>query len=109
MRHRILLAASLFYLFAANIIWISIDTRPPFWDMANHARWSLEVLHDFQQNGIAATLTPPRDSGSYPRVYYAVTAIFFRIFGTSIDTPTFAHTLAIILLAVATYCMPSSL
>ena len=38
MRHRILLAASLLYLCAANIVWIAIDTRPPFWDMANHAK-----------------------------------------------------------------------
>jgi hypothetical protein len=37
MRHRILLVAALVYLCAANVIWIAIDTHPPFWDMANHA------------------------------------------------------------------------
>jgi len=62
MRHRILLGASLLYLCAANVVWIAIDTRPPFWDMANHANWSLGVLRDFQENGVAAFLTLPYDT-----------------------------------------------
>jgi hypothetical protein len=103
MRHRILLAASLLYLCAANIVWIAIDTRPPFWDMANHANWSLGVLRDFQYNGVAAFMTLPQDSGSYPPLYYAVTAIFYALLGPTIDAAQFANLPAIILLGLATY------
>jgi len=103
MRHRILLAASLLYLCAANILWIAIDTRPAFWDMANHADWSLGVLRDFQQHGIAAFLTLPQDSGTYPPLYYAVTAAFYAVFGTTIDAAQLANLPAIILLGLATY------
>ena len=108
MRHRILLAASLCYLCAANIIWIAIDTRPPFWDMANHANWSLGVLRDFQQNGIAALLTLPSDSGSYPPLYYAVTAIFYWMIGPIIDAAQLANLPAVILAGLATYGIAKS-
>ena len=103
MRNRILLAASLVYLCAANIIWIAIDTRPPFWDMANHASWALDVLRDFQQNGLAAFLSLPRISGNYPPLYYAITALFYSLLGTTIDTAQLANLPAIILLGLATY------
>ncbi|HZI51400.1 MAG TPA: glycosyltransferase family 39 protein [Terriglobia bacterium] len=103
MRHRILLAASLLYLCAANIVWIAIDTRPPFWDMANHATWSLGVLRDFQQNGIGAFLTLPYDSSIYPPLYYVVTAAFYALLGPTIDAAQLANLPAVILLALATY------
>jgi 4-amino-4-deoxy-L-arabinose transferase-like glycosyltransferase len=102
------LAASLSYLCAANIVWIAIDTRPPFWDMANHANWSLGVLRDFQQNGISAMLTLPLDSGSYPPLYYAVTAIFYWMIGPTIDAAQLANLPAIILLGLATYGIAKS-
>jgi 4-amino-4-deoxy-L-arabinose transferase-like glycosyltransferase len=103
MRHRILLAASLLYLSAANIVWIAMDSRPPFWDMANHASWAIGVLRHFQQNGVAAMFSLPHDFGAYPPLYYFVTALFYRLFGTSIDTAQLANIPAIILLAIATY------
>lgn len=109
MRHRILLAASLLYLCAANIVWIAIDTRPPFWDMANHANWSLGVLRDFQQHGFAAFLTLPQDSGTYPPLYYAMTAVFYALFGPTIDAAQLANLPAIILLGLATYGIARSL
>ena len=103
MRHRLLLAASLVYLCAANITWIAIDTRPPFWDMANHASWSLGVLRDFQQNGISALSTLPYASPGYPPLYYAAVATAYRLLGTSIDAAQLANVPAMILLALATY------
>src|SRR4030095_1999629 len=108
MRHRILLAASLLYLCVANVVWIAIDTRPPFWDMANHANWSLGGLRDFQQNGVSAFLTLPHDSGTYPPLYYAVTAIFYALLGPTIDAAQLANLPAIILLGLATYGMARS-
>jgi 4-amino-4-deoxy-L-arabinose transferase-like glycosyltransferase len=109
MRHRILLAASLLYLCVANIVWIAIDTRPPFWDMANHATWSLEVLRDFQQNGVSALLTLPHDSGTYPPLYYAVVALFYGLLGPTIDSAQLANLPAVILLGLATYGIARSL
>jgi len=103
MRHRIVLAAAIAYLVAANILWIAIDTRPPFWDMANHAMWSLGVLRDFQQNGISALTTLPYASPGYPPLYYAVVAIAYRLLGTSIDSAQLANLPALVLLALATY------
>ena len=99
MRHRILLAASLFYLCAANIIWIAIDTRPPFWDMAGHARpghWASYATSSRMESQQSCTL--PQDSGSYPPLYYAVTAVFYGYSAQSIDAAQLANTPAIILL-----------
>lgn len=103
MRHRILLATGLLYLCVANIAWIAIDTRPPFWDMAGHADTALTVVRDFQSNGVAAILTLPRDSGSYPPLYYAVAALFYGVLGTTIDAAQLANLPAIVLLGLATF------
>jgi 4-amino-4-deoxy-L-arabinose transferase-like glycosyltransferase len=104
MRHRILLVASLVYLCATNIVWIARDTRPPFWDMANHANWAMSVLRNFQQNGVASAIQSlPHDTGGYPPFYYLVIALFYRIFGLTIDTAQLANIPAIILLGLATY------
>jgi 4-amino-4-deoxy-L-arabinose transferase-like glycosyltransferase len=109
MRHRLLLAASLIYLCAANILWIAIDTRPPFWDMANHASWSLEVLRDFEQHGLGALKTLPFVSPGYPPFYYARVAMAYRIAGVSIDTAQLANIPAILLIGLATYGIARSL
>jgi len=103
MKHRILLAASLIYLAVTNIAWIAIDTRPPFWDMANHALWSLDVLRDFQAHGLAALKTLPFASPFYPPFYYARVAMAYYIGGVSIDTAQLANIPAIILIGLATY------
>jgi len=109
MRHRILLAASLLYLCVANIVWIRIDTRPPFWDMAGHASWSLAVLRDFQEHGAAALKTLPNVSPGYPPLYYVIVAAAYRLLGSSIDTAQLANMPAIILLGLATYGIARSL
>jgi hypothetical protein len=71
--------------------------------MANHASWSLGVLRDFQENGVAAFLTLPQDSGSYPPLYYAVTAAFYALLGPTIDAAQLSNLPAIVLLGLATY------
>jgi len=103
MRHRILLVAGLLYLCAANIIWISIDTRPPFWDMAGHANSALTVARDFQVNGISALRTLPKDSGSYPPLHDAVAALFYGVLGPNVDAAQLANLPAIIILGLATF------
>ena len=109
MRHRILLAGAIVYLISANIIWIAIDTRPPFWDMALHANSALRIFQDFETDGVRALKTVPHDSGIYPPFYYLVVALFFRTFGTSIDSAQLANFPAIVLLAIATYGLAKSL
>jgi len=108
MRHRILLVAGLLYLCAANIIWIRIDTRPPFWDMAGHADTALTVARDFQDNGISALLTLPKDSGSYPPLYDFVAALFYIVLGPTVDAAQLANLPAIIILGLATYGIAKS-
>jgi 4-amino-4-deoxy-L-arabinose transferase-like glycosyltransferase len=102
MRHRILLAASLLYLSITHILWIAIDTRPPFWDMANHASWAMGVLRNFQLNGIAALATLPQNTSGYPPLYHAIVALSYSVFGTSIDTAQLANFPATVLLTLAT-------
>src|SRR5439155_19394962 len=109
MPHRVFVTAAIVYLIAANIAWIVIDTRPPFWDMAVHETSALRVYRDFEANGIGALKTVPQDSGNYPPLYYLVVALFYRLFGTSVDAAQLANMPAIVLLALSTYAIAKSL
>jgi 4-amino-4-deoxy-L-arabinose transferase-like glycosyltransferase len=97
-----LIAATLF-LIAANLVWISMDTRPPYWDMAYHQNAALRILDDFSVNGIKALANVAGESGNYPPLYYCVTALFYKLFGRSAVAASWANLPAIILLAFATY------
>ncbi|MBI4475064.1 MAG: glycosyltransferase family 39 protein [Acidobacteria bacterium] len=103
MDHRIFLASAVAFLILANFAWIAIDTRPPFWDMALHQSAALRVFYDFLDNGVAAIASVPKDSGSYPPVYYLVVALFYAVFGKTVDSAQLANAPAIVLLALATY------
>jgi 4-amino-4-deoxy-L-arabinose transferase-like glycosyltransferase len=97
-----LIVATLF-LIAANLVWLSIDTRPPFWDMAYHQNAALRILDDFSVNGIKAVASVPGESGNYPPLYYCITALFYALFGRTDHAARWANLPAIILLALVTY------
>jgi 4-amino-4-deoxy-L-arabinose transferase-like glycosyltransferase len=103
MRHRILLAAGFTYLCVVNLIWISHDTRPPFWDMANHQRFALRVHDSFGQHGMAALAAIPGLTDSYPPLYHSIVALFYGLFGTNFDAAAWANIPAILILLMATY------
>ena len=103
MRHRFLLAASFLYLAVANLIWIARDTRPPFWDMAAHQSTALRIYSAFATLGLKAIAIVPLLSAPYPPVYQSVVAIFYAIFGKTIDAAQWANLPAIAILLGATY------
>ncbi len=102
-RHRFLLAASFLYLAAANLIWIARDDRPPFWDMAAHQTWALQIYDAFASSGLRAILSIPYLTGSYPPFYHSVVAAFYAVFGKTVDAAQWANLPAIALLFIATY------
>ncbi len=103
MRHRILLAAAFLYLALANIIWIARDTRPPFWDMAYHQSAALRIYDAFAADGPVASLGIPQLTGFYPPLYHSIVALFYAIFGKTVDAAQLANLPAIAILLVATY------
>jgi len=102
-RHRFLLAASFLYLVAANLIWIARDTRPPYWDMADKQIGALRIYDAFAMSGVGAILQVPFLTGSYPPLYQSIIAVFYRLFGKTIDAAQWANLPAMALLFVATY------
>jgi 4-amino-4-deoxy-L-arabinose transferase-like glycosyltransferase len=104
MRHRILLAGSAAYLAVSNLIWIARDTRPPFWDTACHETLALRVYDAFTMLSMfAAFRILPGLVGYYPPFYHSVVAVFFGVFGRSVDVAQAANLPAIFLLLIATY------
>ena len=103
MRHRFLLAASFLYLVGANLIWIARDTRPPFWDMAEHQSSALRIYDAFASQGIRGIAEVPRLTLPYPPFYQSVVAGFYAIFGKSVDAAQWANLVAMAILLFATY------
>src|SRR5262245_1899153 len=103
MRHRFLLIASFLYLAIANLIWIARDTRPPFWDMAAHQLAALKMQVALADSGIRSIAAVPWFSVPYPSLYHAIVALFYGLFGKSVDAAQWANLPAIGLLFIATY------
>src|SRR4029079_19096102 len=102
-RHRFLLAASFLYLLAANLIWIARDTRPPYWDMADKQTGALRIYDAFATSGVGAFLNIPFLTGAYPPMYHSIVALFYRLFGRTIDAAQWANLPSMALLFLATY------
>jgi 4-amino-4-deoxy-L-arabinose transferase-like glycosyltransferase len=102
-RHRFLLLASFLYLVAANLIWIALDTRPPYWDMADKQTGALNIYDAVAASGIRSVAQIPFLTGSYPPFYHSIVAAFYAVFGRSIDAAQWANLPAIALLLLATY------
>src|SRR5262245_5722660 len=102
-RHRFLLAASFLYLLAANLIWVARDTRPPYWDMADKQIGALRIYDAVANSGIHAIFAIPFLTGSYPPLFQSIVAIFYAIFGRTIDAAQWANLPAMALLFIATY------
>jgi hypothetical protein len=103
LRPRVLLAVSLFYLITANIVWVSMDTRPPFWDMAYHQIGALRIMDAFAEQGLAAVVHIPGLTGYYPPVYHSIIAASYALFGADPDFGRLANLPAMVLLVLSTY------
>src|SRR5438045_1659573 len=84
-RHRVILAAGLFYIIVTNIIWIAIDTRPPFWDMAYHLTTAVHIRDAFASTGFRAFLQIPQLSRLYPLLYPTMVASAYVVFRPTVD------------------------
>jgi 4-amino-4-deoxy-L-arabinose transferase-like glycosyltransferase len=102
-RHRFLLAASLLYLVAANLLWIAHDDRPPYWDMADKQIGALRIYDAVANSGIHALAVIPFLTGPYPPLYHSVIATSYALFGKTLDAAQCANLPAIALLLFATY------
>jgi 4-amino-4-deoxy-L-arabinose transferase-like glycosyltransferase len=101
--HRLLLGTALAYVILTNCIWMAIDTRPPFWDMAYHQSTALRIFNGFSNEGIRAFLLVPHLSGGYPLLYPTLVAFFYALFGRSVDAAQAVNLPAIAILMLATY------
>src|SRR5688572_29971873 len=99
----ILLGVSFLYLAIGNLIWIAYDNRPPYWDSATHSTSALEIADSFGDTGLRAFARVPFLTGAYPPVYHSIVAIFFLIFGKTIDAAQWANLPAMAILLAATY------
>jgi 4-amino-4-deoxy-L-arabinose transferase-like glycosyltransferase len=105
MQHRILLAAAFLLLVVSNVIWISRDSRPPFWDMAAHLSGALHIYDAVAASGPGALLRLPTEhlTGFYPPLYHTVIAGAWSLFGTTVRVARLANLLAVGVLLLATF------
>jgi 4-amino-4-deoxy-L-arabinose transferase-like glycosyltransferase len=101
--HHALLALALLYLVVANIIWIARDDRPLYWDSAAHATSALEIADTVRDTGFRSLGRLPFLTGAYPPVYHSIVAIFFLMFGKTIDAAQWANLPAVAVLLAASY------
>jgi len=102
-KHRVILVLSFLYLVITSLIWISRDTRPPFWDMAYHSSSALRIYDAFQTNGLSAFLRVPFLTGFYPPLFQSVVAAAWTIFGKTVAVSRASNLPAVAILLFATY------
>jgi 4-amino-4-deoxy-L-arabinose transferase-like glycosyltransferase len=82
-----------------HLLWLRIDTRPPFWDMANHARTALHIGKMLLLLNIPAALT----ASSYPPLVYVASLPFALLFGLTSDGLTSVNVLFLGIIILSTY------
>src|SRR5690349_812930 len=102
-RPHLLLVLAFLYLATANLIWIAREDRPLYWDSAAHATSALEIADAIRTTGLRAFARVPFLTGAYPPFYHSIVAIFFLVFGKSIDAAQWANLPATVILLGATY------
>ena len=83
-----------------NIIWLHVDQRPPYWDMANHLWISLRYL---RASDPGQMLQVAREVSHYPPLYYLMTLPLSWILGPSEDVAALINLVALAVLMAATY------
>jgi len=81
-------------------LYLLIDRRTPYWDMANHLGLSLRYLRMSSLSDLVATI---RAAGPYPPLFHLATLPFYWVFGTSEDVAALVNLAALALLLAATY------
>ncbi len=86
---------------ALDLVWVSEETRPPHWDMADHLGSSLVYLHDWS---LAHPLRPILHYAYYPPLVYWVTDAFYAVLGNeAIWVAVLSNVVFLAILVFATY------
>jgi 4-amino-4-deoxy-L-arabinose transferase-like glycosyltransferase len=71
--------------------------------MAYHQTTAVRILHSFSDHGLRVFLLIPQLSGLYPLLYPTIVALFFALFGATVDVAQSVTFPAIAILMLATY------
>jgi len=86
---------------ALNLLWVSLETRPPHWDKARHLTNSLLYRDAFGAGDLWGALT---DYHTYPPLMYWVADAFYGVFRThDAWAATFSQAVFLAVLAFSTY------
>jgi hypothetical protein len=102
-----LLAGLVLGVIALDLVWVSEETRPPHWDMADHLGSSLVYLHDWS---LAHPLRPILHYVYYPPLVYWVTDGFYAVLGNeAIWVAVLSNGVFLAILVFSTYGLASRL
>jgi 4-amino-4-deoxy-L-arabinose transferase-like glycosyltransferase len=82
-------------LWLVNAVWLTLDTRPPVWDMALHQAYALHYVPGFPAPG---GMSIWQWSGNYPPLVHVLIAIAFSVFHPGPDVAALANLPATFLL-----------
>lgn len=86
---------------ALNLLWLSLETRPPHWDKARHLTNSLLYRDTFAHGDLGGALT---DYHTYPPLIYWIADAFYVVFRTTDAwAATFSQAVFLAVLAFSTY------
>jgi 4-amino-4-deoxy-L-arabinose transferase-like glycosyltransferase len=85
---------------ALNLLWVSADSRPPYWDAARHLGDSLVYLDTFK---LSDPLLPLQTYVYYPPFVYWVSDLFYAFFGTGLGVSILSQAVFLAVLVVSTY------
>ena len=105
---RVMLAVLILAVFAANVLWVHLDTLPPHWDAAAHLRIASKYLH---------ILTAPASRWAdlldvesyYPPLYHLSLAPFLAWFGPYADSAVWVNGLYLAVTLVSTFAIGRTL
>lgn len=102
----VILVCAILLVFSANLIWVSLETRPPHWDMGRHLWNSLLYYNEFSTRHLLPFL---QSYNYYPPLLYWLTSPIYAIFGASITSAIGVNLIFITILAASTYLLGKEL
>jgi 4-amino-4-deoxy-L-arabinose transferase-like glycosyltransferase len=93
-----LLGVTVAVIMALNLLWVSRDTRPPYWDYARHLADSIVY-----QGSLSHPLWAITTYQGYPPFAYWVTDVFYWVFGTALWVAILSN---VVFLSILVYATP---
>lgn len=102
----VILSVAILLVFCANLLWVSLEARPPHWDMGRHLWNSLLYYNEFSTHHLLPFL---QAYNYYPPLLYWLTSPIYTIFGTSVASAVSVNIVFITILTVSTYLLGKEL